>query len=242
MTEPASPSAPAPLSLVARIVGVVASPRETFAAIAATPKWIDVLIVTTLVAAVLTFAFLSTPVGRQAMLDQQVSTMEGFGMQVSDAQYAEMEKGLERGAYFAVGSILVFGPVVTVILAGVFFAVFNAALGGQASFKHVLAIVAHSGVVGAVGMLFTTPLNYVRESMSDPANLGIFFPMLDEASPLAAFFGAIKFFTVWWFVVLGIGFAVLYRRRSQPIVLSLLGLYLLWAVGVAVFRAVVGGA
>jgi hypothetical protein len=227
---------------MARIIGVITSPRETFASIAAAPKWVDVLVVTTLLAAVVTFAFLSTPVGRQAMLEQQVSTMEGFGMQVSDAQYAEMEKGLERGAYFALASILVVGPLITVILAGVFFAVFNAALGGTASFKHVLAIVAHSGVVGTVGMLFTTPLNYVRESMSDPANLGIFFPMLDDASPLAAFFGAIKFFTVWWFVVLGIGFAVLYRRRSKPIVLSLLGCYLLWAVGFAVFRAVVGGA
>jgi hypothetical protein len=241
MPEPASPPAPAPLSLMARIIGVITSPRETFASIAAAPKWVD-LVVTTLLAAVVTFAFLSTPVGRQAMLEQQVSAMEGFGMQVSDAQYAEMEKGLERGAYFALASILVVGPLITVILAGVFFAVFNAALGGTASFKHVLAIVAHSGVVGTVGMLFTTPLNYVRESMSDPANLGIFFPMLDDTSPLAAFFGAIKFFTVWWFVVLGIGFAVLYRRRSKPIVLSLVGLYLLWAVGVAVFRAVVGGA
>lgn len=242
MAEPLSTPAPAPMSLVARIVGVVTSPRETFASIVAGPKWIDVLAVTTILAAVLTYAFLSTPIGRQAMLDQQVATMEGFGMQVSDAQMAQMKSGLERGAYFAVGSIVVFAPLFTVVLAGIFFGVFNAALGGQASFRQVLAIVAHSGVVGAVELLFVTPLNYMRESMSDPANLGVFFPMLDDASPLAAFLGAIKLFRVWWFVVLGIGFAVLYRRRSKPIVWSLLGLYLLWAVGVAVFRAVVGGA
>jgi hypothetical protein len=242
MSDAASQAAPAPLSLVARMVGIVTSPRDTHAAIVATPRWIDVLAVTTLLAAALTYAFLSTSVGRQAMLDQQIATMESFGVQVGDAQVADMERGAARSLYFAIPSILVGAPLFTVVIAGIFFGVFNAALGGTASFRQVLAVVAHSGVIGTVGMLFTTPLNYLRESMSDPANLGVFFPMLDEASPLAAFFGAIKFFTVWWFVVLGIGMAVLYRRRSRPIVLSLVGLYLLWAVGVAVFRAVVGGA
>jgi len=198
--------------------------------------------VTTVFAAVVTVAFMSTAVGRQATLEQQVATMEGFGMQVSDAQYAEMEKGLDRGVYVTGPTVLVFGVLFTVVVAGVFFAVFNAALGGTASYKQVLAVVAHSGVVGMVELFFVMPLNYMRQSMSDPANLGVFLPMFDDASPIGAFFGAIKLFRVWWLVVLGIGFAVLYRRRSKPIVLSLLGLYLLWAVGVAVFRAVVGGA
>ena len=71
-------------------------------------------------------------------------------------------------------------PLAGLILAGVFFAVFNAALGGDATFKQVFAVVAHSGVVIALQQLFVLPLDYARETMSSPTNLGVFLPFLDE--------------------------------------------------------------
>ena len=51
MTTPptAAGIAPAPKSLVARFIGVLTSPRDTFMSVAAHPKWFGMLAVTTLI-------------------------------------------------------------------------------------------------------------------------------------------------------------------------------------------------
>ena len=99
------------------------------------------------------------------------------------------------------------GPLMWLILAGILFAVFNAAMGGDSSFKQVFAVVAYSSAITIIQQLFVTPLNYVRETMSSATNLAVFLPMLDEGSFLAKFLGTVDLFIVWWVVVLSIGLA-----------------------------------
>ena len=48
---------------------------------------------------------------------------------------------MKNAPYTTVGAILVFGPIMAVIFTGILFAVFNAALGGEASFKQLFAVV-----------------------------------------------------------------------------------------------------
>jgi hypothetical protein len=103
--------------------------------------------------------------------------------------------------------------------------VFNAALGGDATFKQVYAVVAHSGILIAVQQLFTLPLDYARETMSSPTNLAVFLPFLDEGSFFARLLGSIDLFRIWWIVNLAIGMAVLYKRRTAPIATTMLVLY-----------------
>src|SRR5688572_8204919 len=136
--------------LLSRIIGVIISPRETFQAVAAEPKWLGVMAVVVAVVAGATVGFTLTDTGPQAAL-------------------------------------------------------------------------------GALQQLFAGPVNLARGSMSNPANLAVFVPMLDESSFLVRFLGMIDLFYVWQTVVLAIGLAVLYRRRAQPIIVSLLLVYALVA-------------
>jgi uncharacterized membrane-anchored protein len=48
-------------------------------------------------------------------------------------------------------------------------------------------------------------------------------------------------FIVWWLIVLAIGLGVLYRRRTQPIAISLLAVYALIALSIATVMSRVGG-
>ena len=96
------------------------------------------------------------------------------------------------------------------IFAGIFFAVFNAALGGEASFKQVFSVVAHAGVISSLGAVFGGVVNYFRQKMDSVTTLGSLFPMLPEKSFAANFLGAIDIFAVWWVLVLAMGLAVLY--------------------------------
>jgi uncharacterized membrane-anchored protein len=49
-------------------------------------------------------------------------------------------------------------------------------------------------------------------------------------------------FLIWYIVVLAIGLAVLYRKRTQPIAISLLSVYAVIAIVVALIKSRVGGA
>ena len=238
--QTAPPSAP-DRSLPARIAGVIFSPRATYAAVAATPRIFGVLACVIAVCAFGVFLFLSTDVGQQAMIDQQVRQMESFGSRMSDAQYARMEQIAPYSRYFAVGGQIVSLPIAALVIAGIAFAVFNAFLGGDAAFKQVYAIVAHSGVLIAVQQIFSLPLAYARESLTGATNLAVFFPFLDENSFPARLLGAIDLFLVWWVVSLAIGFGVLYRRRTQPIAAAMLTLYVAIGLVIAGIKTALSG-
>jgi hypothetical protein len=215
----------APMSLLSRFIGVVTSPKATFQAVVAHPRWFGMLALVTIIVAVCVTLPMTTEAGRQAALDNNVQQMENFGMQVNDEMYANMAKGMRFATYQTFFGVLVFGPVISVIIAGILYGVFTALMGGEATFKQLFAVYVHSTAISAVGQLFTGPLNYFRGSMSSATNLSVVLPMIDEHSFLGRLLGMIDLFVIWWFVLLAIGLGVLYRRRTQPIAMGLFGLY-----------------
>ena len=78
-----------------------------------------------------------------------------------------MEKFAPYVGYIGGGITLVFVPDHDDgAVAGILLAIFNALLGGSASFKQVAAVMSHAGAVSLMQQLFIFPLNYARESMS----------------------------------------------------------------------------
>jgi hypothetical protein len=230
-------AAPARQSLAARFVGIIVSPRSTFEGVAARPAWFGMLAVTIVASIVLVGGFMFTQVGQDAWL-QTVTTAR----QMSDQQVQTMERMAPYAGYFAIGQMLVFVPLMLLVVSGVLYAVFNAALGGDATFKQVFAVVVHGGPVGVISQLFAMPLNYFRGTMTSAANLSVLFPMLDESSFANRLLGTIDLFLVWQVIVLAIGLGVLYRRRTQPIATGLLIVYAVIAVIIALVKTRLGAA
>jgi Yip1 domain len=241
-TAPSPAAHPAGKALPARILGVLLAPRATYAGIGANPRWFGVLAFVALFGALGTFIFLSTEVGQTAALDQNVRMMESFGRNIPDEAYARMEQGMGRAKYIGPVFQAVFVSIAAVVIAGLAFAVFTAVMGGAATFKQVFAIVAHSGVVLSLSQLFGLPLAYARESMSGATNLGVFAPFLEEGSFVANLLGSIDLFIIWWTISLAIGLGVLYKRRTQPIAISFIVIYVTIGVIIAAIKAAYSGA
>jgi hypothetical protein len=220
---------------------VLRAPRATFAAIADTPRSLDVLMLALAVTFVCSAAIFSTEVGRLALVDQWERTALAFGQPVDDARYAAFEQASENGVLYAALSALVSGPLlvfgISVLLAGVFTGI----LRGNGRFRQMFAIAAHAGVILALRQLLAAPLEYSRETLASPTTLSLFFGMFDEASPLARFFGIIDFFVLWWAVALALGVSVLYRRRARPLVLAFIGTYVAMALVLALIMTLAGG-
>jgi hypothetical protein len=231
----------APKGLAARFIGIITSPRDTYAAIVAHPKWFGMLALTTVAVAVLTAAPMTTKAGQEAALETQVSQMEAFGVDVNDEMYARMEQGMGRAAYTTAAGVLIAAPLMAAIIAGILFAVFNAAMGGEASFKQVFAVVIHAGVISVLAQVFTAPVNLARGTMGSATNLGVLLPIVDEASFVGRLLGLVDLFMIWYVIVLSIGLGVLYRRRTQPIAMTLLATYAVIAVVAAAVMSRMGG-
>lgn len=230
-TSPAEAS-PARPGVAGRAFGIVFSPGATFEHIVADPKWFGALALIVLLMGGLGYAFMSTEVGQEAVLAKQFDSMEAWGMDVTPELEAQMAAGMDRGKYLSLLNGL-FWAVLLLVEAGLLFAVFNAILGGTASFRQVFAVTVYASVIMLLQQLFATPIAYARGSLDSSTNLAVFFPMIDDTGFIGRFLGTIDLFWIWWTVVLAIGMAVLYKRRMQGILTGFLVVYAVVALAIA---------
>jgi hypothetical protein len=228
-------------SLSARLVGVIHSPRALLRAVIARPRWADVMAVTFAVSLASGVALMMTEVGQQALVDQLERTALAFGQEVDDAQYAEFQAMSRSSVWYAAVRALASGPLLAVGASALLYGLFTMVGKGDATYQQMLAVMVHAGAILALRQVISTPINYSYETLSSPATLTMFAPMLDAASPAARFFGAIDLFVVWWLVVLALGVSMLYRRPVRRTTAAFVGAYLGFAVLLAIAMVVSGG-
>ena len=155
-----------------RVTGVLMHPRATMAEVVRHPAFITTWVVVLLAVAVCGGLLLSTPVGRQALVDERVRVTEALGGRVDDAAYARLQANPPLLVYLTSGGRLLLTPPVT--LAG------GGGAGGAGAHRRcrgcgsvtALAIAVHASVVLALQQIVATPVHYVSESLTSPTNLG----------------------------------------------------------------------
>ena len=226
MTETPAASVP-DKGVIARAIGMITSPGATYQSVVANPRPAGILFLVCLVISLATALPQFTERGRQAALDMQVQQTERF-IQVSPEMYSQMEARSHYNGYITFVATFVALPIFTLIFGAIYWVVFNAIMGGTATFKQVLAVLTHSQVPSALGAIVAAPIQLATSKISTagPFNLGVLFPMLEPNSPMSNFLGSIGLFQVWGIVVCAIGFGVLYRRKAGTIAVVLLAIFL----------------
>ncbi len=219
------------------MAGIVRRPRPTFAAVIRAPRWVAVLLILFVVSFGTSAAFLVTETGRLALVDQWERVAIAFGQDVDEARYAAFHAQSRDPLPYAAWTSAARVGGATLVVGSLLFGVFTGLGGGTARYGQALAVATHAGVILALRDLVAVPARFVRESTASPVTLTTLFTMLDEASPLARFFGLIDVFVVWWLVVLAIGIGVMYKRRPGGIATTLIGIYVGIALLVAIFTS-----
>jgi hypothetical protein len=222
------------MNVFARFIGVITSPKATFQNVVTHPRSLGMLVLICVLSAASLGWFFSTQVGRDAWINAMI---ERGGTQINDQQIAAFERMGAFMGYLMVAQAVIVTPILLLLIAGLLYAVFNAAMGGTATFKQIFAVVVHAWVILAASQLFTLPLAYAKGELTGSTNLGVLLPMIDNTSFLGAFIGAIDVFWIWAVVVLAIGLGVLYRRRTQPIATTLFVIYGIAALAIAYFTS-----
>ena len=233
MTETTSSSLAAPNpGLLARIIGVLFSPKETFAAVAARPKWFGAIAIAVVIIGVAQFVLLSSDVGKDLALEQNVKFMEALGQTISDQQYSAMERQMEYAKYTGPVATMIFTPVIMLLTAGLMHVMFGLVGGGNGTFKHVYAISAHAAIISALQVVFTTIVT-LAAGRSSGANLSVFVPTIEDTTFAYKFLSYIDLFYLWSTFITAVGLGVLYKRRTGPIAMVLLGIYFVIAALIA---------
>lgn len=243
---PESPATPASKGLIARFVGVLTSPRDTYADIARQPTWLSMWLLITVVTTVCAGWLSSTPVGRRAAIEATTKVTSSFGIQIPPERLDAIREQIMNAPAWRTyaqtgGGTLIFVPIVAAITAGILLGIFNALMGGDAKFKQVFSIVLFSDAIMVVKTVFVTPLNYARESLSNPTTFAALLPMLDDTSLLSKVLGSIDFFVLWWLFSLAIGVGVVYKRPTRGIAIGLIAVYVVLAVTISAAIALISG-
>lgn len=218
---------PARLGPIQRLGGTLFSPGETFEDVNRKPTWlVPILIaVVTVLATTLFFQWRVKPNWDQIMVSETRKGLEKRGQSATEEQ---IQQQAAIGASFAKFSPLiavVITPVVYVILAGIF-ALGMMFIQAKTSFKKILSVVVwSSAATGIVGLLVTVAVLMVRDpaeirnlNSSEfgnivPSNIGAFLSS-DTSAAIRSFAGSFDVFTLWWLILLSIGFAAIAGSRK----------------------------
>lgn len=224
---------------MSRVMGVLLHPRATMGEVVRNPAFMTTWVVVLLAVVVCGGWLISTPVGKQALVDERVRVTEALGQRVDDAAYARLQADPPVSIYWTSGGRLLLTPPLTLLIAAGL--VVLARLDGvQVRYVTALAIAVHATVVLAVQQVVATPVHYLFESLTSPTNLAGIIRVFDEGSIPARLFGTIDIFGLWWMWLLSLGLAAVAGRPARRYAVRLSAVYVGVAAVVAAVFAVMG--
>jgi hypothetical protein len=216
-----------PLSQAQRIINTYIAPTKTFTDIRRNASWWAPWLLGAIVAYLLFFA-VGTKVGWQQVTENQMKMnprQEARLEQARQQSPEQYERQLQIGVAFTKGfsyASPVLGILFAAIFAGVLMATFNFGLGTAIPFKHAFAIVFYAFLPLTLRALLASitlfaGANTEGFNFSNPigTNIAYYMSIADTPRWLYVLCSWLDLFTIWVYILLGIGFAVVGRIKKS---------------------------
>jgi Yip1 domain len=245
-TIPPTPEAPAPLSAVARLTGVLFSPKQTFADIARKPSWVVPVIVLTIVWLALNLVMVRRAdwvevkrqqIERVKMAAAQFETMTPEQRAAAYEQQARREK-ITRYVRGVIG-----WPLLLVVMSGIYLGAYKLIGGARLNFSTAFAICAFAHIPMGIRELLGIPVVLLKEASAiDPDNFlaSNVAAFLGNDAPLwqLPLLGALDIFGLWAVLLVAVGFSAADPKKlpfgkSLGIALGILVVFVLFFTGIA---------
>lgn len=227
---PPAPPAPQevhPGSLPRRVMDTFFSPVALFQRFGARPPWWDVMLVSVALG-VLMLALIPGEVWMNTMQE----AMRQRGQAMPAGANPEQMAGVQRVVGMIAAAVMPW--VLVALMAGVMVLLFGVILGGSATFRQYVGVVAHASLIGAVGQLASLPIVLQKGVMSAGITLGALAGGMDPDSFVYQFLNAWNVFLIWQLVVMALGASALNRRIPAGTAIAVvLGVYAVIAAAIA---------
>jgi Yip1 domain len=216
-----------------RLVGVIFSPKETFASIARRPTWVLPIVLLTVLTLCVIGAF-GKRVGWRAFFEKQDASSSRFEQASPEQQRQSLEAQVKYGAPFVYVTAALTSLLGAAVVAAIFWGVFNGVMGAKFGFKSSMAIVAHSWVPGMLLALLGVVVIFLKDpSTIDLQNLvasnaGAFVSS-DSAKWLTSLLTSLDLFAFWYMILMAIGYSAA-APKKLPFGTALVTIFVLWAI------------
>lgn len=218
------------MGLGRRLIGVFFSPGATFEAVrsrVSTSDWLVPLIIMAIVAAIT--AYLVAPIA----MAQEKAKMAQAEINMEDMQTIGMIVGTISAP---LGIALILFLISAILLVLVRFV-----LGGETTYKHVLAVNCLSSLVGIPATIVAVPLMFAKESVYVQVGFGLLLPDAMAETFLARLLFNLNFFSIWQYALVGIGLGIVSGISIRKAVIGVFVLLVLYAVGSAALQTMFAG-
>ena len=232
----------ASISALGRLIGVIFSPKSTFADIVRKPSWLLPVILLAVLGTIVAVGLNQKMDWREYMSQQIEKSPRAASLSVEQKQ-----RQIEAGAKFAPISAYVFGIpaplVIVLIVAGVMLLAYNLVAGADVNYATSLGIVSHAFVPALIGnlifllVLFLKPRGTLDLDNPVATNAAAFLPE-GSAKWLDAFAKNVDLLAIWITILIAIGFAAANPRKLQgnksfAIAFGVFAVYIVLRVGLA---------
>jgi len=231
------------MGFLSRLVGVFFSPGETFDDVVRKPDILPPLALGILTTIAFSEVMLAK-IGMERIIRMQLEQSGRLSSMTPD----QVDQAVTQGAKFGAIVTHVIGvaavPIIMLILAAIGLGIVNLIFGAKTKFSTAFSVTCYANFVGVLGgilgivvMLFGDPEHF-NPNTPVPTNVGFFFPQATTSKPLFALVSSLDLFSIWFMVLLGIGFAATTQRKAKTssvflVFLGLWAIYVLAKVGIA---------
>jgi hypothetical protein len=229
-----------------RVLNVFTSPSTTFNDIRRNARWWVPFIISSLFAYALVIT-VDKKVGFERVTENQIKlnpkASERMDQLPPDQRARQMDLSVKitKGISYGIPAVVL---IIDLIIAGVLMATFNFGLGTEVSYGQSLALIMYAGLIGTIKSVLAMVTLFAGSNLdsfnfNNPVgtNPAYYMSPTDTAPWLYHLASWFDVFTIWMFVLLGIGFAVVGRKKLSTGVAVMAGWFLVMALGSACWAA-----
>jgi hypothetical protein len=222
---------------LARLIGVIVEPGETFQDIARKPDFWAPLILLVLVSVAVVETMLEK-VGMEQIIMQTLKS-SGQANRMDPAQLSEaIERGARVGSVLMQASAVVGVPFFLLVVAGFGILVLNGLFGQHASFKQAFSATCYAcmprvvGAVMAVAVIFFGDVSSFNPQSPAPTDVGFFLDPLTTSHVVSVLASSADIITLWVLVLLAIGLSRVAQNKvkTSSIFMTCFGAWILLVI------------
>ncbi len=211
-----------------KLVGLFSEPANTFAKIAQAPTkvidWLIPLLIVIVVSSLSTFIMMSNPQIKFDLMEKQTEAMEktfseyvdsgAMTQEQADAQIEKTREAMEKGGTAIMVSqivaTVVMGFIVFFIISGFYYGVTRLILKGDGTFSNAMVAYGLPYYIIALQIVFMAIAAMLMNKMVSDLSITTFLD-LDKTEFVGFLLSKLDLFTIWFYVVVGIGLAKMFK-------------------------------
>jgi hypothetical protein len=227
------------LNFLQRVIGIFTNPERVFRYLRVKPDFILPLLLAVILTMISSLFIYDIAINDQIANIEKNENIPDDRKELMIDQISGSQQGIQKMLF-----MLVVPPISILVLYALISAIFlfigNIILGGKARFVQLLSIYSYSYlIVMLLGMIVKVPLILARQTTQVNLSPAVFFSPEQVGQAIFNFIQSFDIFNIWFIIVFGIGFAVIYAFSKPKGLISVLIAWLLYVLIFKVWLAIV---